>query len=692
LHDTRIATLGLLVALACARAPARSGGETAGAEEIFSAAELQRRGAAPVRALLASGDPRLRTRAALACGRVADPLAVPDLSTLLGDPQAGGTAAWALGRIDGGEPALIACLSARCPAAPAAARALGARSSTSAAIAALAGALAAPDAVAAEAGTALGILARGGKESALAVAEGARGPLEAALTRPAVAVRAAAVYVLGRLPTAASGAAGSDLATSALAAALRDPDAGLRALAARGWGQGARPAALLSPLLADPDWRVRVEAARAMAHAAGGAPAIASALPAAAAALAGRPVADARFAHVLVALLESAAPAGVAARELPLPSTLQAPTRASIVAIRCAAAVARDRATASLRETPACGAGLEPEWRARKRAGQLAAALAGTASSGAAPAMRGAALAALGDPDGRVRAAAAAEVAGSLSRELVRLLADPDPYVVAAAASALAKDPALARGARADALRAAVRLAPARGKGAGDPAADALAALAELLGAAATPEEDAADPAPRLTLLSLSPTASPFLHQNLLAALRRWAVPPPSPPPPPRVPDEAAAGLPGKGPRPRLLSLLTSTGEIRVALHSADGEAPLTAAAVAALAGRGFYDGLTFHRVVPDFVAQGGDPRDDGDGGPGWALPDEHTPGRFLRGTLGIATNGPGTESGGSQIFLCHSPQPHLDGRYTAAGELEAGGDALDALQPGDEILSATVE
>jgi cyclophilin family peptidyl-prolyl cis-trans isomerase len=306
--------------------------------------------------------------------------------------------------------------------------------------------------------------------------------------------------------------------------------------------------------------------------------------------------------------------------------------------------------------------------------------------------MRGAALAALGDPDGRVRAAAAAEVAGSLSRELVRLLADPDPYVVAAAASALAKDPALARGARADALRAAVRLAPARGKGAGDPAADALAALAELLGAAATPEEDAADPAPRLTLLSLSPTASPFLHQNLLAALRRWAVPPPSPPPPPRVPDEAAAGLPGKGPRPRLLSLLTSTGEIRVALHSADGEAPLTAAAVAALAGRGFYDGLTFHRVVPDFVAQGGDPRDDGDGGPGWALPDEHTPGRFLRGTLGIATNGPGTESGGSQIFLCHSPQPHLDGRYTAAGELEAGGDALDALQPGDEILSATVE
>ncbi|HXN83558.1 MAG TPA: HEAT repeat domain-containing protein, partial [Myxococcales bacterium] len=114
--DTRIAALALLAA-ACARAPARSGGETAGAEEIFSAAELQRRGTAPVRALLTSGDPRLRIRAALACGRVGDREAVPGLAALLGDPQAGGTAAWALGRIDEGEPALVACLLARCPAA-----------------------------------------------------------------------------------------------------------------------------------------------------------------------------------------------------------------------------------------------------------------------------------------------------------------------------------------------------------------------------------------------------------------------------------------------------------------------------------------------------------------------------------------------------------------------------------------------
>ncbi len=76
--------------------------------------------------------------------------------------------------------------------------------------------------------------------------------------------------------------------------------------------------------------------------------------------------------------------------------------------------------------------------------------------------------------------------------------------------------------------------------------------------------------------------------------------------------------------------------------------------------------------------------------GPGWALPDEHSPLRFLRGTLGIATSGP--ETGGSQFFLCHSPQPHLDGRYTVAGQLRSGDDVLDAFQLGDTILSATAE
>jgi cyclophilin family peptidyl-prolyl cis-trans isomerase len=149
------------------------------------------------------------------------------------------------------------------------------------------------------------------------------------------------------------------------------------------------------------------------------------------------------------------------------------------------------------------------------------------------------------------------------------------------------------------------------------------------------------------------------------------------------VPAEARAF-----PAARLLRVKTSRGELVIELRP--DVAPLTGSALAALARRGFYGGLTFHRVVPDFVVQGGDPRGDGDGGPDWALPDEQSPLHFLRGTMGIATNG--AETGGSQFFLCHSPQPHLDGRYTVAGQLRPGEDVLDALQPGDTIESATAE
>src|SRR5262249_15270549 len=149
------------------------------------------------------------------------------------------------------------------------------------------------------------------------------------------------------------------------------------------------------------------------------------------------------------------------------------------------------------------------------------------------------------------------------------------------------------------------------------------------------------------------------------------------------IPAEATAM-----PNARTLRIRTPKGELVIDLKP--DIAPLTSSALAALAKKDFFSGLTFHRVVPDFVVQGGDPRGDGAGGPGWNLPDEHSPLRFLRGTLGIATNGP--ETGGSQFFLCHSPQPHLDGKYTIAGQLRTGDDVLDALQPGDTILKATAE
>ena len=107
-----------------------------------------------------------------------------------------------------------------------------------------------------------------------------------------------------------------------------------------------------------------------------------------------------------------------------------------------------------------------------------------------------------------------------------------------------------------------------------------------------------------------------------------------------------------------------------------------------------YYDGLIFHRVVPDFVIQGGDYRGDGNGGKAWngrALPQEFTTRRYVRGSLGMPRN-EDPDSGGSQIFVTHRPTPHLDGRYTIFGELRAGGEVLDAVQVGDRILDVLVQ
>jgi len=113
-------------------------------------------------------------------------------------------------------------------------------------------------------------------------------------------------------------------------------------------------------------------------------------------------------------------------------------------------------------------------------------------------------------------------------------------------------------------------------------------------------------------------------------------------------------------------------------------EAPLTTASFVRLAQRGFYDGLVFHRVEPGFVVQGGDPRGDGYGGPGYALRDEISRRPFGRGAVGLALAGPDT--GGSQFFITLSPQPHLDGRYPRFGEVVEGMDVVLKIRPGDVI------
>ena len=107
------------------------------------------------------------------------------------------------------------------------------------------------------------------------------------------------------------------------------------------------------------------------------------------------------------------------------------------------------------------------------------------------------------------------------------------------------------------------------------------------------------------------------------------------------------------------------------------------------LARRGTFEGLRFHRVVPDFVVQGGDPRGDGNGGQSWRgepLRHELSELGFIEGSLGMPRNDD-LESGGGQLFVTHRPTPHLDGRYTIFGELRSGSSVLDSIERGDRIL-----
>ena len=136
--------------------------------------------------------------------------------------------------------------------------------------------------------------------------------------------------------------------------------------------------------------------------------------------------------------------------------------------------------------------------------------------------------------------------------------------------------------------------------------------------------------------------------------------------------------------RPRTVEVRTNRGTFRLRLDCP--RAPRTCLNFLDLAGQHFYDGLLVHRVVPDFVIQAGDPRGDGFGGPGYVLGDEINRLRYRRGIVGMALAGPDT--GGSQFFITLSPQPHLDGGYTAFGEVIAGAEVLGAIQAGDRIES----
>ncbi len=119
-------------------------------------------------------------------------------------------------------------------------------------------------------------------------------------------------------------------------------------------------------------------------------------------------------------------------------------------------------------------------------------------------------------------------------------------------------------------------------------------------------------------------------------------------------------------------------------------DVPKTVANFVALARDGFYDGTIFHRVIPGFMAQGGDPTGTGRGGPGYTFDDEITEHTHVSGALSMANAGPNTN--GSQFFITYSPQPHLDGKHSVFGQLTEGMDVLKKTEPGDTIKRVIIE
>ena len=293
------------------------------------------------------------------------------------------------------------------------------------------------------------------------------------------------------------------------------------------------------------------------------------------------------------------------------------------------------------------------------------------------------------DPDGRVRASAYGQLAGNdttafpqaVHEALIEGLSDGDFFVRATVIGNLAQHP---RAVDVPAVLASYSRSLA------DSANDARIAGIQYLALAWKKDSAAFAPALKQRLQSLAPSGDPLVRAQAesTSVFSHW----PSTSGNPRalqwyqnlVRSYVIPALMGKTQR---ATIRTHRGSIVLELFGAD--APITVWNFMNLARTGYYKGTGFHRVVPNFVAQDGDPRDDGNGGPGYAIRDEFNPRRYERGALGMALSGPDT--GGSQYFITHSPQPHLDGHYTVFGRVLTGYTTLDRIVQGDRILSIKV-
>lgn len=690
-------------------------------------------------------DPRARRLALRGLGRVGDREAIAALLPILEDPdpEVASAAAHAIGLTDapGVDAPLIALLGREDPRPRIAALDALGRVGAASSMPAIAAALGDPDdAIASAAGLALARMGRRGLE----LDAGARAALIAATEAPTKARRYAAVVALARAPVASSTGARTspssrrappntnapaavDDAAAALRARLRDEDPAIRAEAAIGCGRrGLRGDPALIATLGDPTWTVRLEAARALS--------VADAPPAARQAVAVALRVDARellrsdlssetwpILHVLEDSLRllraSAAEPSIRA----LAGELQAASAEALAQRRpplaasrlhCAAAALAARAERDLAALAGCGgprdAGMAPHLRdalllealgeglgggVEALAPSLAAADPRVRSVAVAAAVQLAAteLAATPPASTRTRAprapgplAGSGDAAAPSTPALaaaIGALDDPSPAVVGAAADGLKE---LAGDAsRRPRLAAAIAPTIARARAAhaaGD--LELTLSLLALLRALA-----AADALPLCR--DLVGAAHPGLRSAALGCVDDLHARPPeedpeAPPIAPPAPPYDPAEVLGQ----RLTWQITTTrGTILIAL---DPEvAPLSVAAIAGLSDRGFYGGLAFHRVVADFVIQGGDPEGTGWGGPGFSLPTEASWAPFERGAVGLADAG--KDSGGSQWFIMQSRAPHLEGRYTWVGEVIDGMAIVDGITTDDRILDARV-
>ena len=137
-----------------------------------------------------------------------------------------------------------------------------------------------------------------------------------------------------------------------------------------------------------------------------------------------------------------------------------------------------------------------------------------------------------------------------------------------------------------------------------------------------------------------------------------------------------------------LVTMETTRGTIELELDAK--HAPETVNNFVFLAGEGFYDGVTFHRVIDNFMIQGGDPTGTGRGGPGYRFADELKGNPLTHGAKVISMANAGPDTNGSQFFITHSPQPHLNGKHTVFGKVVGGEEIVDAIRQGDRIIKVS--